>query len=265
MFTELFRQEALKLLTQRYPYVLLGLVLVLETTYILHTASTPPETTLDRVSPVQLWAQGVELGLRFGVYVLLVVGSMAISREFSLGTIKTFLVLPVSRRMWVGAKLAGIISLGLLITLIITGLGLALVAAFSGWGPVVLEGIIKYPQEEVWQAVALATGLTVVFLLPVCALALVVGSYFHSSGAAVGVTLLLWIVLETLSGMLGSGAKWLFPHYLYEPMNQISKMGKAMVFQWDDVAGPGLVVSGASFLVLAGILIARLDKMDITD
>ena len=62
MIWELCRQEGIKLFTQKYPYFLLGLILVVQAGVMIFTATTPPETTLDVVTGPQLFAKGAGWG-----------------------------------------------------------------------------------------------------------------------------------------------------------------------------------------------------------
>ncbi|MBI4082531.1 MAG: ABC transporter permease [Candidatus Lambdaproteobacteria bacterium] len=262
MIGELCRQEYVKLFTQKYPYVLLGGVLLVQVTRMLVRAFTPPETTLDVVTAPQLWAEGLGWGLRFGTYLILVVGAMAFSREFSLGTVKTVLVLPIRRRDWVLAKLLALIVLAWALLLAMAALGAALVALTSGWGPVVREGVVLYTEATVWREVVGATALTLVFLLPVCALALLLGLHFTSSGAAVGVTLLLGIGAEAAVGLAGWG-KYVFLYHLHRPLELLEKLGKGMPYRWDQVLSWGLPTTLIAFAVLALWAVARLERLDI--
>jgi len=263
MIAELSRQEAVKFFSQRFHYLLLGLVFAVTAARMLVTAFTPPESSLDVVTAPQLWAQGMELGLRFAVYVLLVVGAMGFSREFSLGTVKTLLVLPIRRRDWVLAKLLALVVLawGLALALALAAAGL--VALTLGWGDLVREGVVLYAAGDIWRNLAAATGLTLVQLLPVCALALVVGLHFTASGPAVGVTLLLAIVLEAVVGLADWG-RYLFLYHLFRPVQLIEKLGKGLPFRWEQVVEPGLATSLVTFVVLALWAIRRLERMDIS-
>lgn len=264
MIGELCRQEGIKLFAHKYPYLMIGLVLAVEVAYLVVTALQPPENALRVLTPPQLWAEGVGWGLRLGVYAILVVGAMGISREFSLGTVKTVLVLPVHRYQWVLAKLIALLLFAWGLLLAIVAIGFAIVALTTGWGDVVRAGVQLHSAGAVAGHVAIATLLTAAFLLPVCAFALAVGAQFHSSGAAVGMTLLVGIVLESGAEM-ADGGKWLFFHHLYRPFAQIVKMGKGLPFQWSDTAAWGLGVGAVSFAILAGWLFLRMERMDITD
>ena len=264
MIGELARQEGIKLFSQKYPYLLAALVIAVEAAYMIVTAMKPAETSLDVVTAPQLWAQGLGWGLRFEVYAILVIGGMGISREFSLGTVKTVLILPIRRYQWILAKLLGLVLLSWSLLIVVVGLGLVIAAISPGWGDVLRDGVRLYTAGQVWGNLALASGLTFVFMLPVCAFALLISSFFSSSGAAVGVTLLLGIVLETVTEMLDLGT-WLFIHHLYRPFAMIEKLGKGLPFRWGETAAWGSTVALVTFVIFAGLLIFRMGRVDITD
>ena len=263
MILELCRQEAVKLFSQRFIYVLMALVLAVQGGRMIVSALTPPETSLDIVTGVQLWAEGMSLGLRFEAYLLLVLGAMSLSREFSLGTVKTMLVLPIRRWQWATAKLGFLVLFAWSLLLLLTVLALTIVMLTIGLGDVVREEVVLYPAAVVWQNILLSSGLTMVFVLPVCAFALLIGLYFTSSGAAVGVSLLFGIVIEALVGLAGYG-KYVFLYHLFRPYQQLQKLGKGLPFQWDDLLAWGLGTTLLTFAVFALWSIVRLERMDIT-
>jgi ABC-type transport system involved in multi-copper enzyme maturation permease subunit len=259
---ELWRQEMIKLFSQRYPYLLLGLVLAVQAARILSLYLTPPETTLDQVSAPQLWADGMAWALRLLVYLLLVLGAMAFSREFSLGTAKTVLVLPLSRRRWFAAKLLLVLGVAWAALVLSALLGAALVAFTTGWGPVVREGLAIHSAGEVGEAVVWAVALTAVLIVPLCAFSLWIGLFFASSGAAVGVAVLSGTVLELLAGTVGWG-RFLFLAQLHRPVELVGRLGRGLPFRWEPLLGEGIAVAAVSFLVFAGWGLLRLERMDI--
>jgi ABC-2 type transport system permease protein len=265
MIAKLCRQEGIKLFANRYPYLLLGIVLLGQGVYTLAKAMRPAETTLDVLTAPQLWADGLSVALRLGLFVILVIGAMGISQEFAQGTVKTVLILPVRRFEWVLAKLLALILLawGLLVACAL--LGAALVWAMLGWGDVERSGVMLYSSAQVWAQLLAATGLTALLLLPLCSFALLVGAFFSSSGAAVGVALVVAIVLEFGLGLLDESAQFVFLHHLPVPFAQIAKMGKGLPFEWEPTLVWGLPVAGLSFAVFAAWLVARLERMDITE
>ena len=264
MIWELCRQEARKLFSYRYPWILAGVVLLVEAAFMVSKALTPAETTLEIVTAPQLFAEGVGWGLRFGVYTVLVIGAMGFSQEFAQGTVKTVLMLPVRRYEWVLAKLIALAALSWGLLLACVGLGVAIAAVSPGWGPIVRSGVELYSASDVWVAVASATGLTGLFLLPLCTFALLASIHFGSSGAAVGVTLVLGILVETAAEMLDVG-RWVFFHHLHVPLQIVAKMGKGLPFQWNEALTWGIGVSFVSFSVFAGWLVWRMERRDITE
>jgi len=263
MMGELIRQEAVKLASQRFPYVLGALVVLLQAVTSLTAARTPPETTLDVVNAPQVFAAGAEAGLRGAVYLLLVLGAMSLSREFSLGTAKTFLVLPVTRRSWLMAKLASLLLLAAALALLVSGMGIALAALAPGWSALRQEGLVLAGGAELARQLAAATGLTILLLAPVCAFGLLIGLHFASSGAAVGVAILLGVILETAANLVDPVGRFVFLAYVPKPFSLIGRLGRGLPYDWSGLTGWGLGVAAASFLLLAGWSLWRFERMDL--
>ena len=263
MIRELMRQEALKLVAQRYPYLLLAALLALQVLRMLTLAFTPPETALDVVSAPQLWADGMAWSVRLLVFVVLVQGAMAFAQEFALGTAKTILVLPVRRRDWCLAKLAALVLLAWALLALLALLGAGLVAATLGWSDLVREGIVLRPLVEYWRDLLLGLALSAVQLLPLCAFALLVGLFFTNAGAAVGVAVLLGMALESAGGLLRAG-HLVFLYHLHRPLELLDKLGKGVPFNWDEALHEGLAVALAWFVVLGAAAWLRLERMDIS-
>ncbi len=262
MIRELVRQEAIKLFAQRYPYLLLAAVLALQTLRMLLLVLGTPATSLDVVTAPQVWAEGLGWALRMLVFVVLVVGAMAFSREFSLGTAKMILVLPVRRRDWLLAKLVSLVGLTWALLAVCAVLGLALVAVAPGWGAVVREGIVLYPAAEATRHLLTALGLTALYVLPLCAFALGVGLLFNNSGAAVGVAVLLGSALESVGGLLDAG-RYVFIFHVHQPFAHLVRMGKGLPFSWHDALTVGLPVALGWFLALLALTWWRLERMDL--
>ena len=263
MIWELCRQEAFKLFSQKHPYLLLVATVAMQMVRMLALALSKPETSMDIVSGPQLWAEGLGWALRTMVFVVLVTGAMSFSREFSLGTAKTVLMLPVTRRAWYGAKLLSLLGVAWGLLLASTLLGMVFVAFTTGWGDLVREGLVIYEAAAFWKNIALATALTGIFLLPLCAFSLLVGMYFRNSGAAVGVALLLGMMLESVAGLLNVG-QYLFIFHLHRPADLIGRMGRGLPFSWEQTVSVGLTTALISFAVLALWALVRLERMDIT-
>lgn len=263
MLGELIRQEAIKLGTQRFPWLLGLLVAALQGVTTLAAARAPVETSLDVVNAPQVFAEGAQAGLRGVVYLLLVIGAMSLSREFSLGTAKTFLVLPVTRRAWLAAKLIALLLLAAALVLAVAALGIGLAALQPGWGAVRQEGLTLVSGTALAGELATATGLTVLLIAPVCAFALLIGLHFNSSGAAVGVAVLLGAMLDAAANLIDPLSRYVFLAYVPRPFAQIGRLAKGLPYGWSDLTGWGLAVAAVSFVALAGWSLWRFERMDI--
>jgi len=263
MIAELFRHEAVTLLRQRFPYLLLALVLGVPVLRVVAGALTPPETALDVVTAPQLWAEGMAWGVRLAAYVLTVLGAMSLSQEFGNGTARMVLMQPVARWQWLTAKLMFLLAWAVALLLLAAVLSALSVALTVGWGAVVREGVVLHGVATVWSAVVGALGLTAVALLPLCAFALLVGIHFTSSGAAVGVALLLAVVLEAAAN-LGSAGTYVFFRWLYAPLGVVERLGKGLAYDWQPLWLEGLPVVLITFVVLGAWLLWRMQRMDIT-
>jgi ABC-type transport system involved in multi-copper enzyme maturation permease subunit len=263
MTGELIRQEAIKLFSQRFPWFLTGLVLLLQAASMLVTALRPPESSLDVLTGAQLWADGAGLGLRLLVFLVLVLGAMSFSREFSLGTAKTMLVLPITRIQWAIAKVWCLFLIAAGLVLLVALLGAVIAAITLGWGAVVREGVMLYPADQVAGQTFLAVVLTVLLILPLCAVSLLIGLYFSSSGAAVGMAVILGVVLEAGVNLMDSIARYVFFHHLSRPFTLIGRLGRGMPLQWEPVLTWGLGTALVSFFVFIAWLMLRLEYMDI--
>ena len=264
MMIELCRQEARKLLSQRYPYMILAVLVGLQLLRTLTLALQPPDSTLDVVSAPQAWADGAGWGLRVLTFCILVIGAMGFSREFSLGTAKTMLALPVKRSAWYAAKLLSLVALAWCLLAVMSLLGALAVSFTLGWGEVAREGVVLHGTSEYLSHMLRAFLMTALFLLPLCAAALLIGLYFGHSGPAVAVAVLSGMVLESVGGLFAVG-EYSFLQHLYRPLGVVVRLGQGLPFRWDSSLHPGLTVAGISFVILAGWGLWRLERMDITD
>ncbi len=260
---ELIRQEIVKLCSQRFPYVLVALVVLLQAVTTIAAARTAPETTLDVVNAPLVFSEGAQAGLRGTVYLLLMLGAMSLSREFSLGTAKTFLVLPVTRRAWLLAKLAGLLLLAAALVLLVSGVGIALAALAPGWSDLRQEGLMLAGGAVLARELATATGLTILLLAPVCAFGLLIGLHFASSGAAVGVAVLLGVILEAAANLVDPLGRYVFLAYVPKPFGQVGRLARGLPYEWSGLAGWGLGIAAASFVLLAGWSLWRFERMDL--
>jgi ABC-type transport system involved in multi-copper enzyme maturation permease subunit len=263
MTGELTRQELLKLASQRYPYVLLAIALAAQAAAMLVLGLRRPESSLDVLTGAQLWSEGALAGLRLSAYIVLVTGAMSLSGEFSQGTAKTWLVLPLTRRHWLAGKLLSLLALSAALVAAVAALAWLVTAFTAGWGDVAREGITLHRAAEVQRHLALSVALTVLLMAPVCAFGMLVGLLFPSPGAAVAVAVLLGTTLDAAANLFDSMGRFIFFAYLTQPFATVGRIGKGMAYQWQPVLTWGLGVSAATLLVLLAVLFVRLEKMDI--
>jgi len=263
MIFTLMKQEAVKLFTKSFVPLLFGLVTVLEAGVMIFNASNVKVSTLEAVTAPQMLGEGLTIGIRFGAWVVLIIAAMAFSQESSDGTIKTMLVMPIERYQWLVAKIAFLSVLAMLLVFSLSLVGIVVVAFFQGWGPVVRDGIEIFDAGLVWSMVFKMIGLTALFMLPVAGLGLMIGSFFKSSGPAVGVTMVTWLMLTTVGEMLP--AKFVFSVYLEKPADLLVKLGKGLPFVWQSLATWGLGVALVSFCAFVFLVGFRFHNMDITD
>ena len=262
MIRALLRLEAAGLFTQRFAWVLLASLVGLQVARMLLGGMATPETSMDVVAAPGLWATGVGWSLRLLYFVLLILGAMGFSREFSLGTAKTILVMPLHRWQWYFAKLLfqALLAWGWLMLSALIGWLVAWLIA--GEFSVVREGLTLATTMQVLAAQAAALALTGLMLLPLCALALLIGLFFHNSGAAVGAAVLCGLGLEAFTA-LWSGGKWLMVQYIFEPVRLVERMGRGIPYQWDNLLLWGLPLALGWLLLLGALGVARLERMDI--
>ena len=260
---ELLRQELLKLATQRFVHVLLGVVAALETVTGIVSATSRPETSLDVANAAWVFATSAQAGVRGLLYVVMVISAMSVSREFSLGTAKTFLALPIKRRAWIGAKLLALAVLALAMILAIFALAAFIASIHPGWGAIRQEGVVLATPDIVLQSVLIAFGYTALLILPVCAFGLLVGLFFTSSGAAVGTAVLLGLALDAAAGLIDPLSRYVFLAWVPRPLAQVERLAKGMPQDWGDIARWGLTVGALSLIAMAAATLYRFERMDI--
>ena len=260
---ELVRQEVFKLASQRFVYGLIAIVAILEIIMAVVTARAPAESSLDVINASGVFATGAEAGLRGAIYVLLVIGAMSLSREFSLGTAKTFLVLPVRRIDWLVAKLIALTLLGVGLVALVFALGAVVAAIDPGWGAIQQDGIVMVSGHLQLRRIAVAAAFTGLLMLPVSAFAFTLGLHFTSSGAAVGVAVLLGLILDAAGNLSDTAGRYDFLAWVGRPLGQIERMSKGLPCSWGTIGTWGLGLAAVSSAVLVAWTLWRFERMDI--
>jgi hypothetical protein len=127
----------------------------------------------------------------------------------------------------------------------------------------VREGVRVYTAGQVARHVVAAVGMTALLMAPLCAFSLLIGLHFSSSGAAVGVAVILGVILEAAVNLVDVAARYVFFYYLARPLAIVGRLGRGMPYQWEPVLTWGLGVGAVSFAVFTVWLLVRLDRMDV--
>ena len=249
------------ILSQRRVYFVFGLVLLAAPVRMGIALGVGPENSLDLLSGMRLWGMGMGWCMRILALFLAAEGAMGFSQEMGWGTNKTILACPVSRAMWVWAKVGILtaIAWGVLLTSSMLAMGIAI---WSGWGNIMQDGHIIYTQGETTIAALKALLLAALLLPAVGFFGLAVGVYFASSGPAVSATLILGLLLLFVSQII-PGGEWLFLQHLETPFGLIERMGQGFSVRMADLLRQGAYSTGLAWLLCLGITHFRLKTMDI--
>ncbi len=154
-----------------------------------------------------------QLAISIIILLVLIIGAGSVASEYADGTIK--LLFPRPYRRWKILLAKFLATLGYGIVLLVIGYALSLLSGgilygFENAGTVVVRtnGIAAYQTTAFGQSVIFyLTG--VVGILLTLVMAVMISCLFRSRAAAVGVTLLIYLVSGTVTGLLAMfGAEW---------------------------------------------------------
>jgi hypothetical protein len=143
------------------------------------------------------------------------------------------------------------------------GAGIGLAALDPGWAAVRQEGLILADGAAMAGELARAAGLTLLLLAPVCAFALLIGLHVASSGAAVGVAVLLGTMLDAAANLVEPFGRYVFLAYVPRPYAQVGRLARGLPRDWGALTSWGLGVAACSFVLMVGWSLWRIERMDI--
>ncbi|UCD85333.1 MAG: ABC transporter permease, partial [Deltaproteobacteria bacterium] len=169
-------------------------------------------------------------GLDVSTFFLLILASMLFSSEVGSGTIKTILTRPLRRFDLLLAKYLTALVLVVIATLLIGGIGL-----LSGWAYYGLEDLresnyVIYTQRQLLGNLGLAYLFCIIPLFCIASLGVTVSTFSNSTGAALGISIGIFIVLELLC--LTRLRTFLFPLERFTPLLLIEDMADGLPFNW---------------------------------
>lgn len=255
----LVRFELFKLSRQKGPYfILLAIIAItLIGAYLLRTT----EEKLDLSTGGYGFAIAISYrGVEIITYFLLIMASMLFSSEVSSGTIKTILTRPLRRFDLLLAKYLTTLILVVIAILLIGSIGL-----LSGWAFYGLEALkegsyIIYTQQQLLGNLGLAYLFCIIPLFCIASLGLTVSTFSNSTGAALGISIGIYIVLELLS--LTSLRPFLFSLERFTPLLLVEDMADGLPIAWSPDIYHCLIICSiytALFFIISTVSIKKRD------
>lgn len=223
--------EFLKLFSQPFLYISLFVVLVFA---VLSEILQPViggqrETVWKTFNSVQLFAYGFKSGLKIATYVLLIFSSMMFAGEFDRGTIKNLLTRPITRLDFFVAKCLTVSGLAVLLFGFVFYASLIYALGRGDLGPVWDDSqyIIQRSASEILAHARKAVAMSFLSFLAAGFLGILVSNLTESSGYAVAIGLVVFLVADLGTGMLMDRAKqklfMYYPSYAFEKLAQFSE------------------------------------------
>ncbi|MBV8880876.1 MAG: ABC transporter permease [Planctomycetaceae bacterium] len=222
----LMAAEFLKLSAQPFLYVGLAIVAFVTIGFEIGMplVSGQKETAWRSYNSVLLFAYGFKPGLKVATYVLLIFSSMMFAGEFDRGTIKNLLTRPITRLEFFLAKCLTVSGLALLLFGFVFVVSAAYALSHGDVGPVWDDSqyIIQRSAAEILHHARKAVAMSFLAFLAAAFLGVLVSNLTESSGYAVAVTLVLFLVCDLATGLLGESARRKF--FMYYPTYAFDKL-----------------------------------------
>jgi len=223
--------EFLKLFSQPFLYISLVVLLVFT---ILSEVLSPMirgqrETLWRSYHSIQLFAYGFQFGIKIATYVLLIFSSMMFAGEFDRGTIKNLLTRPITRLDFFVAKCVTVTGLAVLLFGFVFYVSLLYALVRGDLGPVWDDSqfIIQRSAQEILAHARKAVFMSFLAFLAAGFWGILVSNLTESSGYAVAIGLVLFLVADLGTGMLLDRAKqkvfMYYPTYAFDKLAQFSE------------------------------------------
>jgi ABC-2 type transport system permease protein len=252
----LLTAEFLKLFAQ--PFLYLALVALLLST-VLSEILQPmfggqKETVWRTFHSVQLFAYGFRVGLKIATYVLLIFSSMMFAGEFDRGTIKNLLTRPITRLEFFVAKCLTVTGLAVLLFGFVFLIGSVYALGRGDLGPVWDDSgyMIQRSTPEILEHARKAVGMSFLSFLAAGFLGILVSNFTESSGYAVAIGLVIFLVGDLVTGMLADRARQkVFLYYAPYALEKLTQFGEGTTTRWNPDIDAGLL-----YLVVPALTIA---------
>jgi ABC-type transport system involved in multi-copper enzyme maturation permease subunit len=203
---------------------------------------------------------GAGFGVKVVVFVILIFSALSIAGEFDKGTIKVILTRPVTRTEVFLAKCATmvLVAAGLLAIALATSLFWGLCRGELGpvWKEHVHDAYPYYP--EMLRLLKLSIASAVLAVLATAFLGVFISMLTESSGHAVAVGLIFFLLLDLVASFLRKDQRlFLFNFYQGYGFSQLTEIASgSSATRWDDQifhARHTALIPGVTSLVLGGI------------
>ena len=211
-----------------------------------------------------IFTQMVMLSLftEMGMIFIALFAAQLFAEEAGSGTIRLGLCAPVKRYQYFLAKvIAGHLYMAGL-TLIVLTFTVALGMSKHGFGPVEDTFGVIYPTSQAVRCLATTVVLSWLPLGAVVMVALLISVLTRRAVIAMGTTIGLIIMIETLKHMIGIGP-WLCTNYLSFPWIIFHEMAQGVDYRWFPELWKMLVVCGATWLACFAIALSRFCRQDL--
>jgi ABC-2 type transport system permease protein len=222
----LMAAEFIKIFSQPFLYITLIVVLgaIGLADWLVPILRSQRETVWKSFNAVQLFAYGFQYGLMVATYVLLIFSTMMFAGEFDRGTIKNLLTRPITRLEFFIAKCLTMTGLGILLF----GFVFYASAFYALWrgdvGPVWDDSqyLIQRSGPEILAYARKAILMSFLAFLAAGFLGILVSNFTESSGYAVAIGMVLFLVAELGTAMMGDRARakmfMYYPSYAFEKL-----------------------------------------------
>lgn len=194
----LVQTELMKLSAQRFFYVALLLVAAATLTAELLFARgrSPKETSWGSLHALQLFSEGWDIGLTLATFVLVMFSSMMMAAEYDRGTIKVLLTRPVTRGDFFLSKVLSVLLLAVFLFAFVLFASLVPALSLGALGPVWDDTayLIQREAAEINAHAVRAVGICALSFVAAGFLGLLVSTWTESSGYAVAIALILYLV-----------------------------------------------------------------------
>lgn len=193
------------------------------------------ETVWRNYHAVQLFVYGFKPGLTVATYVLLIFSSMSMASEFDRGTIKNLLTRPITRLEFFTAKCVTVTGLAVLLY----GFVFVISALYALWrgdlGPVWYEAdyIIQRDAGDILAYARKAVLMSFAAFLAAGFLGVLVSNLTESSGYAVAIALVVFLVSDLATGLLvDQGKQKLFMYYPAYALDKLKLFSEGGTTRW---------------------------------